>query len=88
MEVRQLVRKTSMLDINTLRVSLKNVICYLSLLEAGRPEDKLECKIQKFKFFAREIFKTIFLFIPIMAVMFRLYDSDGNGVLDTNVLIN
>ena len=81
-DIKLISRKLSYYDPMSLKVPLKDVVCYLSLLEAGRPSDKLECKFSSIIFWDNNFFN---LCNPtyIYVVMFRLYDTDGNGVLDT-----
>lgn len=68
-------------------VFLKDVSCYFSLLEDGQPRDKLEC--ESFGSFVPKLTWVITwrstLTSPLSVVAFKLYDRDGNGVLDSSV---
>lgn len=73
-------------DILNGRVHLKDLICYLSLLESSQPEDKLECTpVPIIRSLDAHCVQSQNGMDVWCVVMFRLYDSDGNGILDACV---
>lgn len=71
-------------------VCVNDVSCYFSLLEGGRPEDKLECEwgsCGTTEAGGGRLHLTLLclLLSPPPPVTFKLYDKDGNGLLDSSV---
>lgn len=68
-------------------VCVNDVSCYFSLLEGGRPEDKLECEWGSCGTGRPGGAPPSDSAVPLPppAVTFKLYDKDGNGLLDSSV---
>ncbi|ELV12030.1 Diacylglycerol kinase alpha [Tupaia chinensis] len=61
-------------------ICLSDVSCYFSLLEGGRPEDKLEFWYELFGYLSQTDSGS-----PMYpTVTFKLYDTDRNGILDSS----
>ncbi|NWX53063.1 DGKA kinase, partial [Steatornis caripensis] len=66
-------------------VCINDVSCYFSLLEGGRPEDKLECEWGCGGAGGPQGPTGVPSPRCPPAVTFKLYDKDGNGLLDSSV---
>ena len=64
---------TSDNDIHSGHIYLNDLMCYLSLLEGGRPEDKLECKYKHLLDYSRRIFVDYVVLYHILKGVFECY---------------
>ena len=74
---------TSDNDIHSGHIYLNDLMCYLSLLEGGRPEDKLECKYKHLLDYSRGIFVDYVVLYHILKGVFEFIE-DATIKMDIN----